>query len=95
VIRSELVGTLARDDPDLPDQTVERIVSCVFDAVFEWLVKGGRVRLWGFGTFCTWARDGRAGHNPRTGQAVAVTAKRIPYFRPAKAIRDRLTVAGE
>jgi integration host factor subunit beta len=48
------------------------------------------VELRGFGAFSTRARDGRTGRNPRTGDAVSIESKRVPYFKPGKEIRDRL-----
>lgn len=92
MIRSELVAALARDNPDLSSDTVDRIVSCLFDAITDRLAEGGRVELRGFGTFCTRARDGRTGRNPRTGEAVAVEAKRVPYFKSGKALQKRVNV---
>jgi integration host factor subunit beta len=95
VVKSELVAALARDNPDLLPAAVERIVSCLFDAITDHLAQGGRVEMRGFGTFCTRARDGRTGRNPRTGEAVAVTAKRVPHFKSGKAICSRLNMRDE
>lgn len=95
MIRSELVAALAREHPELSSSEVERIVSCVFDAIVGRLAKGGRVELRGFGTFSTRARDARTGRNPRTGAAVAVKAKRTPHFTPGKGMRNRLNIKGE
>lgn len=92
MIRSELVAALGRDHPELKLAEVARIVACVFEAITEQLAKGGRVELRGFGTFCTRARDGRTGRNPRTGEAVPVKAKRVPHFKPGKEIAGRLNI---
>ena len=92
MIRSELVQTLARDNPELSLREIERIVGIVFDTMVEQLVSGGRVELRGFGAFSTRARDARIGRNPRTGTAVDVEAKRVPYFKPGKEMRSRLNV---
>jgi integration host factor subunit beta len=92
VIRSELITALQKDQPDLAPREVEQIVSCFFDAITARLADGGRVEIRGFGTFTTRARDGRTGRNPRTGAAVEVTAKRVPYFKPGKEMRARLNV---
>jgi integration host factor subunit beta len=48
------------------------------------------VELRGFGAFTTRARDARTGRNPRTGEQVPVSAKRVPYFKPGKEMRERL-----
>nr|WP_082740994.1 HU family DNA-binding protein [Sphingomonas sp. CCH9-F2] len=90
MIRSELVAALTRDTRNLSTDTVERIVSCLFEAITDRLAEGGRVELRGFGTFSTRARDGRTGRNPRTGDAVAVGAKRVPHFKASKTLHARL-----
>lgn len=92
MIRSELVAALGRDHPELSQAAVELTVACFFDAMTERLAAGGRVELRGFGTFCTRARDPRAGRNPRTGATVSVPAKRVPHFKVGKELRNRLTV---
>jgi len=92
VIRSELIASIGKDQPGLSPEEVERIVACVFEAMASRLANNGRVELRGFGTFSTRARDGRTGRNPRTGEAVDVVAKRVPYFKPGKEMRKRLNV---
>ena len=51
-----------------------------------------RIELRGFGAFSTRQRDARVGRNPRTGEAVDVSAKRVPYFKPGKEMRERLNL---
>ncbi|WP_109806268.1 integration host factor subunit beta [Sphingosinithalassobacter portus] len=92
MIRSELVQKLAHDNPDLSAREVERIVAVFFDEIVQRLSEGGRVELRGFGAFSTRARDARVGRNPRTGESVEVDAKRVPYFKPGKEMRERLNV---
>lgn len=92
MIRSELVSTLTEENPGLTLRDVENIVACFFDEIVEQLAGGGRVELRGFGTFSTRAREGRTGRNPRTGAPVEIDAKRVPYFKPGKEMRDRLNV---
>lgn len=94
MIRSELVRLLAQDNPDLPIRDVERIVTVFFDEITRRLMADGRVELRGFGAFSTRARTARTGRNPRTGETVEVTAKRVPYFKPGKEMRLRLNVEG-
>jgi integration host factor subunit beta len=93
MIRSELVQRVADANPELPLKDVERLVSSIFEAISAHLVAGGRVELRGFGAFSTRARDARTGRNPRTGEPVEVSAKRVPYFKPGKEMRERLNVA--
>jgi integration host factor subunit beta len=92
VIRSELVQKLCDDYPDLTLKEVERVVSAFYDSIVEQLQNGGRVELRGFGAFSTRGRDARKGRNPRTGEPVDVSAKKVPYFKPGKEMRERLNV---
>ena len=79
-------------NPDLSAREVQRVVSLIFNAIVDRLAEGGRVELRGFGAFSTRARAARTGRNPRTGDAVDVDAKRVPYFKPGKEMRGRLNV---
>ena len=92
MIRSELVQKLCGDFPELTQREVESVVSAIFDSITEQLATGGRVELRGFGAFSTRKRDARVGRNPRTGEAVEVNAKRVPYFKPGKEMRERLNL---
>lgn len=87
MIRSELLSVLGKDNPDLRAEDVEQVVDIFFDEISQRLAEGGRVELRGFGAFSTRAREARQGRNPRTGEAVHVEAKRVPYFRPGKEMR--------
>ncbi len=90
MIRSELVQKIAAENKDLRLEEVEQIVDLFFDSIVKQLADGGRVELRGFGAFSTRARDSRTGRNPRTGESVAVSAKKVPYFKPGKEMRERL-----
>lgn len=92
MIRSELLQALARDNPDLKAEEVEQVVDIFFEEIASRLAGGGRVELRGFGAFSTRERQARTGRNPRTGEAVDVPAKRVPYFKPGKEMRARLNV---
>lgn len=92
MIRSELVQILATENPELSQREIEKIVTIFFNEISARLAEGGRVELRGFGAFSTRARDARTGRNPRTGEAVEVDAKRVPYFKPGKEMRSRLNV---
>ncbi|MFA5968276.1 MAG: integration host factor subunit beta [Sphingomonas sp.] len=92
MIRSELIEQLAAQNPDLSPRDVETIVATFFEEITKRLADDGRVELRGFGAFSTRARDPRTGRNPRTGDVVEVTAKRVPYFKPGKEMRARLNV---
>ncbi|MCS6987248.1 MAG: integration host factor subunit beta [Sphingomonadaceae bacterium] len=90
MIRSELVERLAEANPHLTHKEAERVVSVILEAITQTLAEGGRVELRGFGAFTTRARAARTGRNPKTGEAVAVAAKRVPHFKAGKELRERL-----
>lgn len=90
MIRSELIQKIADENPHLTQRHVERIVSTVFEEIIEALSRGDRVELRGFGAFSVKARDARVGRNPRTGEAVEVEDKKVPFFKTGKLLRDRL-----
>ena len=90
MIKSELIAALAGENPHLTQRDVERLVDVIFEAMIRALERGGRVELRGFGAFSVRARPARAGRNPRTGEAVDVPAKRVPFFKSGKELRARL-----
>ncbi|MXP15318.1 integration host factor subunit beta [Altererythrobacter confluentis] len=90
MIRSELLQAIAKDNPELRAEEVEQVVDIFFDEIAQRLADGGRVELRGFGAFSTRDREARKGRNPRTGEAVDVPGKRVPYFKPGKEMRHRL-----
>ncbi len=90
MIRSELLQVLARENPGLRAEEIEKVVNVFFDEIAQRLAKGGRVELRGFGAFSTRDREARKGRNPRTGESVDVPGKSVPYFKPGKEMRARL-----
>jgi len=88
--KSELIARLGADYPELLQRDVERIVSTIFEEITSALARGDRVELRGFGAFSVKARGARVGRNPRTGEAVNVAEKYIPYFKTGKQLRERL-----
>lgn len=95
--KSELIQMLAERNPHLYMRDVEKIVDTIFDEITTALVRGDRVELRGFGAFSVKEREARTGRNPRTGASVKVNAKRLPFFKTGKALRERLngeTVSG-
>ncbi len=88
--KSELIQKIAELNPHLYHRDVERIVSTIFDEITAALSRGDRVELRGFGAFSVKHRDARTGRNPRTGEAVEVDEKHIPFFKTGKLLRDRL-----
>ena len=88
--KSELILALAASNPHLYQRDVERIVATILEYMSTALENGDRVELRGFGAFSTKRRSARTGRNPRTGVAVDVPEKVVPYFKPGKALRKRL-----
>jgi integration host factor subunit beta len=88
--KSELVLRLAEKNPHLFQRDVERIVGTIFEEVSNALARGDRVELRGFGAFSVKSREARVGRNPRTGEAVSVSEKYVPFFKAGKDLRDRL-----
>ncbi len=66
----------------------EVIVEAIFDSVVRSLRGGDKIEIRGFGSFRTRERRPRVGRNPKTGSRVEVPAKRIPYFKPSKELKD-------
>lgn len=90
MIRSELIQKIADENPHLYQRDVERIVNTIFDQITDAMAQGNRVELRGFGAFSVKKRDPRLGRNPRTGEAVDVDEKHVPFFKTGKLLRDRL-----
>ncbi len=77
------LGDLTRRDSDV-------IVETIFDAMIAALRADDKIEIRGFGSFRTRQRKPRIGRNPKTGDRVEVPAKRIPYFKPSKDLRDQV-----
>ena len=88
--RSQLILKLAELNPHLYQRDVESIVSTIFEEIALAMTRGDRVELRGFGAFSVKRRAARMGRNPRTGEAVHVAAKHLPYFKPGKELRQRI-----
>jgi len=93
--KSELILRIGQLNPHLYHRDVERIVTAIFDEITSALSRGDRVELRGFGAFSVKQRDARMGRNPRTGDAVSVARKVIPFFKTGKQLRERLNGRSE
>ena len=80
------LGGLTRRD-------AETLVEAVFDSVTAAIQRGDKMEVRGFGSFRIRERKPRTGRNPKTGAKVEIPAKRVPYFKPSKELRDRLNPA--
>ena len=90
MIRSELIQKISDENPHLYQRDVERIVNTIFEEITGAMSRGDRVELRGFGAFSVKKRDARTGRNPRTGAAVEVEEKHVPFFKTGTLLRDRL-----
>lgn len=79
---------------DLTRRDGEIIVDLLFDSVIAALKTGDKVEVRGFGSFRTRQRNSRIGRNPKTGAKVDVPAKRVPFFKPSKDLRDLINPTG-
>ena len=66
----------------------EVIVEAIFDSIVRSLRTDDKIEIRGFGSFRTRQRQPRIGRNPKTGARVEVPAKKIPYFKPSKELKD-------
>ena len=86
--RSDLVEELAARFGQLTHRDAEFAVKTLLDAMSDALVRGHRIELRGFGSFSINRRPPRMGRNPRSGESVAIPEKRVPHFKPGKALRE-------
>ncbi len=85
--KAELIAEVAKAT-DLPKKDSEVIVSTVLQSIIDALHRGEKIELRGFGSFRLRNRRARAGRNPKTGERVQVPAKRIPYFKPGRELKE-------
>ncbi len=85
--KAELIEEVSRV-VEMTRKDSEIIVEAIFDSVVRSLKSGEKIEIRGFGSFRTRERQSRIGRNPKTGARVDVPAKRIPYFKPSKELKD-------
>ncbi len=85
--KADLIDEVSRV-VDLTRKESEVIVEAIFESVVRSLRAGDKIEIRGFGSFRTRERQARIGRNPKTGARVEVPAKRIPYFKPSKELKD-------
>jgi integration host factor subunit beta len=79
---------------ELTRKDSEVIVDTLFDSVIKALRTGDKLEVRGFGSFRVRQRNARVGRNPKTGEKVEVPAKRVPYFKPSKELKDLINDEG-
>jgi integration host factor subunit beta len=85
--KAELVEDVARA-AELTKKDAERLVEIVFESIIDTLNSGEKIELRGFGSFRVRERGARRGRNPKTGDPVDIPAKRVPYFKPGKELKE-------
>ena len=88
--KSDLILKILESEPTLFKKDASKIVNVFFDTISEAISKGERVELRGFGVFDVKEREARIARNPKNGGAVAVPAKKVPFFRMGKDMKDRI-----
>jgi DNA-binding protein HU-beta len=90
VNKNELIESVA-ERTGLAKSDAARAVESVLGTLTEAMQRGDTVALSGFGTFVAKVRAARSGRNPRTGEAIAIPASRVPTFKAGKALKDALS----
>lgn len=89
--KADLIDEVSRL-AELTRKDSEVIVETIFDSVVRSLRAGDKIEIRGFGSFRTRQRKARMGRNPKTGEKVEVPAKKIPFFKPSKELKDLVNV---
>jgi integration host factor subunit beta len=93
--KSELIEIIARKQKHLPTKDVELAVKHILEVMSGALAAGERIEIRGFGSFSLHFRPPRMGRNPKTGEAVALSGKYVPHFKPGKNLRERVNEGRE
>ena len=88
--KSDLILKILESDSNLFKKDASKIVNVFFDTISEAISRGEWVELRGFGVFDVKVREARIARNPKNGEAVAVPAKKVPFFRMGKDMKDRI-----
>ena len=88
--KSELIELLSKQQPQLKADDVDLAVKTILEMMSTSLAEGNRIEIRGFGSFSLHYRPARTGRNPKTGEAVELSGKHVPHFKPGKELRDRV-----
>ncbi|HEB91595.1 MAG TPA: integration host factor subunit beta [Deltaproteobacteria bacterium] len=86
--KSGLIEEVAKRTPHISKKDTEVVVNTIFDAMIEALRSGDRIEIRGFGSFQVKIREARDGRNPKTGEPVHISAKRTPFFKVGKELKE-------
>lgn len=90
--KSELIELIASRQSQLSAKDVELAVKTILEHMSQTLETGERIEIRGFGSFSLHYREPRKGRNPKTGDAVQLTGKYVPHFKPGKELRERVNM---
>jgi len=90
--KSELIELIAGRQSQLSSKDVELAVKTILEHMSQALSSGERIEIRGFGSFSLHYREPRKGRNPKTGDAVELTGKYVPHFKPGKELRERVNL---
>jgi len=90
VTKSELIDQITEKQLQLSAKDVELAVKTIVEEMSKTLSNGGRIEIRGFGSFSLHYRESRTGRNPKTGDAVRLSGKHVPHFKPGKELRERV-----
>ncbi len=88
--KSDLIERVATRVPHISKKDTETVVNTIFDSMTEALKTGDRIEIRGFGSFQVKIREAREGRNPKTGAEVKIPAKRAPFFKVGKELKERI-----
>jgi integration host factor beta subunit len=88
--KSELVQKLMDVNGLLSRKDSELVVNLIFDSMTDALKRGEKVEIRGFGSFTIREREAREARNPKSGEVVRITAKKTPFFKTGKELRERV-----
>ncbi|MCS5587566.1 MAG: integration host factor subunit beta [Porticoccaceae bacterium] len=88
--KSELIEKISISQDQLPPRDVEQAVRMILERMTSALINSQRIEIRGFGSFSLHYRAPRIGRNPKTGDAVTLSGKYVPYFKPGKDLRNRV-----
>ena len=91
--KSDLIERVAERVPQISKKDTELVVNTIFDSMTEALRGSDRIEIRGFGSFQVKVREAREGRNPKTGEEVRIPAKRTPFFKVGKELKERIDAA--
>ena len=85
--KSDLIAKLS-EKVNLTDKNASEIITLVFDGFTDALKNGGRIEIRGFGSFTVREYEPYTGRNPKTGEQTEVGAKRLPFFKVGRGLKE-------